>query len=261
MHFNQTVNDNIHVTSADFSPYSVVVPAGVPVAGGTTISGLYDVNPDKYGQIFTDVRTQGNYGTKTEVFNGVDLETRLRLDNGTILQGGVAFGQTKNNSCFTVDSPQALYHCNVTVPWWAGNGQVKFAGSYPLPYGIELSGVYQNLPGVPILANVLFFNSDIVGLGRVLSGGANANVTIPMIEPNTQFEDRINQVDFRIAKVFRGDFGRLRLTFDLYNMFNTNTIQARNNTYGPAAAGGANWGTPTRIMSGRLIKWYVQYSF
>jgi len=258
MHYNQTVNDNTKVTSADYSPYSILAPAGVPVVGGTTISGLYNVNPDKYGQIFNDVRNQGDYGTRSEVFNGVDMETRLRLDNGTMLQGGVSFGQTKDNNCFTVDSPQQLYHCQVTVPWWAGNGQIKFAGSYPLPYGIELSGVYQNLPGVPILANVIFFPGDIVGLGRTLSG---PNVTIPVIEPNTQYEDRINQVDFRMAKVFRGDFGRFRLTFDLYNMFNTNTVQQRNNSYGPAAAGGAGWGTPTRILSGRLIKWYVQYSF
>ena len=118
--------------------------------------------------------------------------------------------------------------------------------------------MYQNLPGVPILADVIFFSSDVVGLGRNLTA---PNVTIPVIEPNTQFEDRISQVDFRVAKVFRGDFGRLRLTFDLYNLFNTNTVQQRNNAYGPAAAGGAGWGTPTRIMSGRLIKWYVQYSF
>jgi len=258
MHYNQTVSDNTLVTSSDFSPYSIVAPAGVPVVGGTTISGLYDVNPDKYGQIFNDTRNQGDYGTRSEVFNGVDLETRLRLDNGTILQGGVSFGQTKDNNCFTVDSPQQLYQCQVTVPWWAGNGQIKLAGSYPLPYGIELSGVYQNLPGIPILADVIFFPTQVVGLGRPLT---SPTVTIPVIEPNTQFEDRINQVDFRIAKVFRGDFGRLRLTFDLYNMFNTNTVQQRNNAYGPSTAGGAGWGTPTRILSGRLIKWYVQYSF
>ena len=170
----------------------------------------------------------------------------------------MSFGQTKDNNCFTVDSPQQLYQCQVTVPWWAGNGQIKLAGSYPLPYGIELSGVYQNLPGIPILADVIFFPPQVVGLGRPLT---SPTVTIPVIEPNTQFEDRINQVDFRIAKVFRGDFGRLRLPFDLYNMFNTNTVQQRNNAYGPSTAGGAGWGTPTRILSGRLIKWYVQYSF
>ena len=123
---------------------------------------------------------------------------------------------------------------------------------------MELSAVYQNLPGLPISANVQYTNADIrPSLGRNLP---TATITIPLLEPNTVFEDRINQVDFRVAKVFRGSFGRLRATLDLYNAFNGSTILTRNNTF-VAASGGAGWGNPTRILGGRLIKWYVQYYF
>ena len=74
-------------------------------------------------------------------------------------------------------------------------------------------------------------------------------------EPNTVFEDRINQIDFRAAKLFRTGAGRVRLTFDLYNLLNNAAVQGRNNTFGSA------WGTPTRILSGRLAKFGAQLSF
>ena len=163
-----------------------------------------------------------------------------------------------------VDSPQELYQCKTTVPL-NGLAQVKLSGAYPLPYGFEVSGVYQNMPGIPIQADVLFFNSAIAGsLGRNLSscpaatGACNSTVSIPVLEPNKHYEKRMNQLDFRVAKVFRGAGVRVRITFDLYNALNNAPILARNNNFGTAGQG---WGTPTQIMSGRLIKIGGQFSW
>ena len=166
----------------------------------------------------------------------------------------MSVGQTVNNNCYVVDSPQQEYQCKVVTPWWSGNGQIKAALSYPLPGGVELSAVIQNLPGVQILANGIFTSASVQGsLGRPLAGGGN--VTIPLIQPQTQFEDRLTQVDFRLAYVLRA-MGRTRITLDLFNMTNASTVQARNNTYGTSA-----WGKPTQILGGRLIKVGAQYSF
>jgi hypothetical protein len=80
-----------------------------------------------------------------------------------------------------------------------------------------------------------------------------------MLEPGASYEKRLTQVDLRLLKNFTGDWGRLRVTFDLYNLFNANTVLARNNTFG--LGGGSGWGQPTNILTGRLIKLGGQFSF
>ncbi|MDA1307572.1 MAG: TonB-dependent receptor [Acidobacteria bacterium] len=254
MHYNQTVTDNTLVTPSDYDEFSIVVPTDprLGAASGTTIGGLYNIKPASFGLTRNLRRSERAFGDETEVFDGVDIAANARFNNGAMLQGGVSIGRTVTNDCFVVDSPQDLYQCEVTTPWWDGNGQIKFAGSYPLPYGIELSAVVVNLPGLPILANGVITSANVQGLGRPLSGGGN--VTIPMIQPQTQFEERLTQVDFRLAYVIRA-MGRTRVTLDLFNMLNASTIQSRNNTYGRL------WGTPTQILGGRLIKIGAQYSF
>ena len=60
--------------------------------------------------------------------------------------------------------------------------QWKFSGSYPLPiYGLQVSAVYQNLPGIPMRASFVVPNALVApSLGRSLSGSA-ANVTVANI--------------------------------------------------------------------------------
>ena len=46
------VTDNLRVTPADYSPYCVTVPvdARLPLSG-QQLCGLYDINPDAFGQV------------------------------------------------------------------------------------------------------------------------------------------------------------------------------------------------------------------
>ena len=101
-------------------------------------------------------------------------------------------------------------------------------------------------------------------LGRNLSscgsptGACTATSTVNLFTPNTQFEDRVNQIDLRFAKLFKGTVGHVRGTFDLYNAFNGSTVLGRNNAFGIAGVG---WGRPTALMGGRLMKVGVQLSW
>jgi len=270
-HYNQTVVDNTAVTLNDYDKFCVTRPAGLPGAG-SELCGFADVSFAGRARVPRNVnKLDTNFGDQTEVYNGVDLEMRARLLRGATIQGGVSLGQTVNNACFNVDSPQGISatqsfdYCKVTTPWWSGNGQFKLNFTYPIPGGIELSAVYQNLPGAPILANVTFTNAVVApSLGRNLSacasptGACTATVLLNAIEPNTLFEDRVNQLDLRFAKLLRGSFGRIRVTADLYNLFNASTVLGRNNAWGTAGIG---WGRPTALMGGRLFKLGGQFNW
>jgi hypothetical protein len=79
---------------------------------------------------------------------------------------------------------------------------------------------------------------------------------VQLIAPFAAFlDERINQLDLRISKVFR--FGRTKLqgNFDLYNVMNANTILGVVTTYG------SRWLEPTQVLEARLIKFSAQIDF
>jgi hypothetical protein len=82
------------------------------------------------------------------------------------------------------------------------------------------SAVFQSIPGVSYNANYTASNTLIrPSLGRPLSGQAQ-NVTVNLIESNSQFEDRIIQLDFRFSRAFSVGNGRLQAMIDVYNALN-----------------------------------------
>ena len=52
----------------------------------------------------------------------------------------------------------------------------------------------------------------------------------------------------RLAKVFEAGGTRSRITLDIANLFNVNTVLLHNNAYG------SNWLRPSQILIGRLFK-------
>jgi hypothetical protein len=83
------------------------------------------------------------------------------------------------------------------------------------------------------------------------------------------FGDRLNQVDFRIAKTFWTSGGkRLQGFYDIYNMLNANPVLAYNpnfSTAGPPRTASSpatfDWPVPTTILQGRLTKVGFQLDF
>jgi hypothetical protein len=63
---NFTVTDNLNVSPADFDQFNLVAPSDsrLPGGGGYTISGLYNVKPDKFSVPANNLRTYApDYGT------------------------------------------------------------------------------------------------------------------------------------------------------------------------------------------------------
>jgi hypothetical protein len=210
------------------------------------------------------------------VFNGIDALLNARFGAGGYVYGGVSTGRTAINNCATSDvpgqNPTALPFlgsslstpfCKVTIPW-SGNTEFKLTAVYPLPrWGLQTSVAFQNVPGIPQLAQYVAMNAQIApSLGRNLAacpaptGPCNATVTINLFAPYTQFERRNNQVDFRFSKIFKlGMTRKIQGNFDVYNLTNEGEVTLTNTVYG------RTWLTPQSIITGRLFKWSLQYNF
>src|SRR4029079_4581934 len=122
--------------------------------------------------------------------------TTARFRNGSFVSGGTTTGRTNTNTCQVIDNPSVLRNCDRPNPYQT---QLKLSGAYPLPWDFQLSGTFQNLPGNSISANYAFVNNQITWLantGRTSLTGAT-NVSINLLDPNSMFEKRLNQLDLR----------------------------------------------------------------
>jgi hypothetical protein len=260
---NFRVTDNLVVTPQDFDPFCIAIPvdARLPTSG-QQLCGLYDITPAKFGLQDNLVTGVAHYGKQTETYDGVELSVNARVGNGGRLAGGLSTGRTEFDQCAVVDSPQVQLFCQYELPW-RGQTQVKLNGMYPLPWDIQVSAVFQNLPGIPVSASYVATNAEIrPSLGRNLgqcrgSTTCNGTVTINnLFEPNTEFADRLTQLDVRLTKSITFGSMRVQGMFDIYNIFNANTVLALNNRY--TATGTNLWLQPTSILAGRLFKFGVQ---
>jgi hypothetical protein len=76
-----------------------------------------------------------------------------------------------------------------------------------------------------------------------------------LFAPNTQFADRLTQVDVRFSKRIHARRARVMAMLDVYNLFNASTITAVNTRYGPA------WLQPLATLAAQLFKVGAQLDF
>jgi hypothetical protein len=255
---NFYVTDNEALTAASFTQYSVIVPNDSRLSNaGQTISGFNDVNSIVAAR--NVVKDSKAFGTQQEHFDGVDLTLDARLRNGLFLQGGVSTGKTMTDNCDIIDDApeilggQSATYCHVETPYLP---QYKAIASYTLPwYGVRVSGTFQSLPGPSIVANRIYNNGNRLTdttLTRPFVGGqANINV----IEPNTQYGDRLNQFDIRLTKIVNIGQSRLDLNVDFYNAFNSDAVITELGTFGPA------WRLPLTVIQPRFVKFAMRWDF
>ena len=252
---NFVVDDLVRVGPSNYSEYCVTAPTDTRLGGvsGSEVCGLFDLDPAQFGLTET-LRTRDTaFGTQKESWQGLDATLSLRTGNLTVT-GGLSSGTQGNarDTCFVVDSPQAMYQCDVSPPW---QNTVKLLGSFGLPYGIDASVVYQGIPGPEILANWTVTDAAVAaGTVRFRDparvGFSGPTVEIPLVQPGTMYGDRLHQVDVRLSwSPYRSVGGMgVRVMLDVANLLNENTILDVTDAYGP------NWLRPNQILFGRIFK-------
>jgi hypothetical protein len=268
-----SVVDNRALEPSDLTPFSLLAPVDprLPRGGGYVVSGLYDVVPDKSGQIDNLVADSSRYGSWSQYFNGIDATVNVRIGRRFIVVGGTSTGQTVADSCdVRAHLPELATTTTGTSAFGAGlNGsavtpvspycraafgvltQVRGLSSYVVPKAeLQVSATFQMKPGPILAANYAATNADVApSLGRPLSGNA-PNVTVNLVAPGTMYGDRINQLDVRVARPLKHRRSRTMVALDVYNALNSNAALAYNSTFVP----GGTWLQPLAILSPRLVR-------
>jgi hypothetical protein len=254
---NFTATDNLLVQPSDFETYSIVAPVDprLPDGGGYRIDDLWDIIPTKFGQSDQLVAPSDDYGNRISYWHGVDFNVSSRMRNSLMFQGGTSTGRAVTDNCDVnpkLDPPSRRF-CRVVAPFTT---QFKGLIAYTIPkVDVQVSSTIQSLPGTSLSATLVVQNAVVAQtLGRSLSGSASS-VTINLIAPQTVFGDRINQVDFRVAKVLRYGRSRAQIGVDIFNVMNSNVAQGYLQTFG------STWRRPTSVMDARFARVSGQIDF
>ncbi len=280
--------DNLLTSAADYTPFSIPVPVDprLPGGGGGTVTGLYNLVPNKVGQEDMYQQLSSNFGEMTENWHGVDVSLNAQLRNGLTVQGGTSSGRRLRDNCairavlpetYSWDNTSAVQTTRVTTT--AGSGQnaglqdyscrvvepmrTSFRGlaTYVIPkVDVQVSGTWRSDPGDDLRADYVVTSAIAApSLGRPLSSG---NVTVNLIPRGTLYGARVNNIDLRIAKILRFGGARAQFGADLYNLLNTDVVTAYNNGYtAPTTAQGSIWLTPTAILPARYVRLNMQLDF
>jgi Carboxypeptidase regulatory-like domain len=253
----ERVTDNVLVGPSDYDEFCVTAPSDpkLPGGGGYPVCGLYNITPTKYNDNQSVVKDTDEFGkfTSTNDFVNVTIDARLKRN---ILGGGFDTGRTVRDRCFVVDSPQEMKYCRVVTPF-NGQTQFKLHGVFPLPAEFVASFAYQSLSGPQLSASYTAPDSaiDWVGADRPLAGGATTVSNIPLVEPGTQFGNRVNRLDLRLGYTLQVNKTRIQLNVDAYNALNSSAIRAYNLVYGPGYL------NPVQILDARIIQFGGQIRF
>jgi hypothetical protein len=211
------------------------------------------------------------------MYQGFDVNLESRFRNGAFLRGGIAA------TARTLDNCNLLQAGTDAVP--AGSNEIypdgskgchreygyrpdaKFSGSYTLPWDVQLAGTYQFSRGVQtggagpsITASWAVTNAVAQQqLGRNWQSGA-ASRTVQLISEGQDYgKYNLNQLDLKLAKRFTIDRVRLRVDFDLYNVFNSSWPYTVSTTYSNAAT--SQYLRPTNVLQNRFFKLGGHISF
>ncbi len=265
-----TVSDNLAVSPSDVKTYSITAPLDprLPGGGGYQVTGLYNINPNVFGQSNLLIDPTNKIGDDTRVFNGVDVTFNIRPTHGFTFSGGTSTGKVVNDYCAVHNAVPENYllnpYCHVESPFQTS---FRSLASYTVPrIDVLVSGVYQDKPNVgtdqlvSLVANYTLTPADMAAaaaqIGRPLT--STGALTVNLLAPGTLYGDRIRQLDLAFKKVIPLAGNRLTVGVDIYNVMNNNVTLAFNQTFVPNTPG---WNSPTSYMNPRVFRLNAEFAF
>jgi len=227
--YNIAWTDNLLTSYSDYTVINIANPLG-----NGEIIPVYSLDRNKLSLVNELDTVSGNSRT----YNGVDVSVNGRLRNGITFFGGTSSGRTRATTC-QVDNPNDLRFCDQTQYNLPFITSFKLSGHYPGPFGIQIGGVYQHIPGNE--KQVTYSVNNVIAPGLTV-----ATLNVRLTEPGSMYYPAVNQMDLSLGKTFRYRGTRITPKVDVFNALNVNTVTSEIQTYGPTL------GRLTGILNPRL---------
>jgi hypothetical protein len=273
-----TVTDNLNRDPSQYDAWTINAPSdprlpdggGYPITVYTPTQAAANIPAQNY------ITWETDFGdARTAYWQGVDFTANARTRYGLTLQFGTNTGRRKDDFCDTalrIDSPDwrtagpGGTNCRSTPPYQT---TIRGLASYTIPkVDVLVSAALRSQPPLALAANWNVPNSVVVQLlGRIPPGGtATGTTTIALLDDDRRLfaDNRRNQIDLRVAKIFRLGSRRLDIGVDAENLLNTNYATAYSGTYQYSTsntASGGTWNNPTTLYPPRYARLNITWAF
>jgi hypothetical protein len=263
---------------SDYTPVNVVSPLDGSIVAMYNVSrtALTRVN----NVVFTD-------DTQREWYNGYEASFTARLPRGATLFGGMTSERMLWTLCNEESNPNNLLYCDARNSGIPFRTQIKLSGSYPLPYGVTVSGSLQSIPGYLLGTNIpsptalpsvtqpagvgtvwsisptTRYAADCVGPctpgALVIPNMSAATLSVPLVAPGTEYAERVNQLDVSFAKWFQTRAGRVQGQLDVFNALNRSAVlSVRSLNFPTASTPSPSYLQPSSVLQGRILRLAMQ---
>jgi hypothetical protein len=281
---NATFTDDLRYDASSYDSFCITAPTDpdLPGGGGYQVCGVQDLKPSVFAQNLPAnslIRFSSDFGDESNVYQGYDVNVDARFRNGAFLKAGVGATKRVFDNCNllaagldavvtatsqgTETYPDGSTSCHREYGF---RPDLKASGSYTLPWDIQLAGTFQFSRGIQNGGAGPSLNASwaITSAQAVLSGARTwtsvASRTINLIREGSDYgKHNLQQLDIKLAKRFTIDKVRLRVDFDLYNVFNSSWPYTVTTAYSIAPTG--QWQRPTNVLQSRFFKLGGNISF
>jgi hypothetical protein len=256
MYINRIVEATLETINAlrPYGAYNVPITRRDPGPDGvlnTSDDGgrvtLYDYAAAYRGAAF--VSNKRVNADNTDRFDSVEFTLTKRASDKWM--GQVSYFVVKNHQWLdgVFQNPNQEFFPRDDTWAWAGN----ISGTYPLPYGLSVSGFLQSRSGVKGQRTNVFRTADPDGGPSISNAG---NTTIRLEPYGTRSLSAFNILNFRATKDIRMNGGRrLSLDLDLFNLLNLATPVAAEFASGPT------FGYVTDVTPPRIWRIGARFTF
>jgi len=240
--YNIEQQTNLLAGPADYASFQIVNPVD-----SSDMVTVYNLNRAKQGLVDL-LDTTATDRSKTRVnYNGLEVAFAARLPKGATMFGGWSADKVVTVACAVAD-PNTLRYCDQSQYKMPFQSDFKFAGSQPLPFGVQLGANFASYAGAPLAVNWSV-------PANLFPGGRTQSVTVNLTPPGSKFLNRWNQLDLSFHKIVRVQRMRIDGALDMFNALNSNVVLSENQNYGTSL------GQPQAVLQGRLLRLSAQIKF
>ncbi|MGH9323584.1 MAG: TonB-dependent receptor [Vicinamibacteria bacterium] len=197
-------------------------------------------------------------------YNGVNVQLNKRFRDRWQLLGGVALSDHKgfyheglltDNNGFDLNNPNSSLGREDSAIYTDVPFQLNLAGSYLFAKDVLVAVKYTARSGIPVV--------------RQLSvRGLTQNETVYVAPRGEDRAESVSKfIDLRLSKRFAlGDTARFEASLDLFNLLNANHVLDQATSVGSSSSAAvaplsSSWGRPSLILTPRIIRLGVKFSF
>jgi len=281
---NATFTDDLRYDENSYDTFCITTPRDpdLPDGGGYQVCGVKDLKPSVFALNQAPnslIRFSEDFGGETNMYQGFDLNIDARFRNGAFLKAGMAATARTFDNCNLLKAgldavvtatsqgteiyPDGSTSCHREYGY---RPDLKASGSYTLPWDVQLAGTYQFTRGIqnggagPSLNASWAIPSATAATIGARTWTSVTSRTINILREGSDYgKHNLSQLDLKLAKRFTIDRVRLRVDFDLYNVFNSSWPYTVTTAYSTAPT--AQWQRPTNVLQHRFFKLGGHISF